>query len=99
MTEFYVLSMYSALPQYFQWEGFAIPISVLDKQQNKTVSTESRTIELAQLVLKNNYFEFDHQFRKQKEGTTIGTKCASPYAIMAALEEETLESFLKKPWL
>ena len=40
-------------------------------------------------------------FKKQKKGTAIGTKCASPYALifMAALEEEILESLIKKTWL
>ena len=54
-------------------------------------------IELAELVLKNNYFEFNHRFSKQKESAAIGTKFARPYAIMfmAALEEEILESLLK----
>ena len=58
-------------------------------------------IELMELVLRNNYFEFNDRFRKQKEGTAIETKFASPYAIifMAALEEEILESLIKKPWL
>ena len=39
--------------------------------------------------------------KKQKEGTAVGTKFAPPYAIifMAALEEEILESLIKKPWL
>ena len=72
----------------------------LDKRRNKSVTTES-FIELAELVLRNNYFEFNDRFRKQKEGATIGTKFASPYTIvfMAALEEKILESLIKKPWL
>ena len=59
--------------------------------------TES-LIKLAELVLKNNYFEFNDRFRKQKEDAAIATKFASPYAIifMAVLEEEILESLLKK---
>ena len=53
----------------------------------------------AELVLKSNYFEFNDMFRIQKESTTIGTKFAPSYAIifMVALEEEILESLLKKP--
>ena len=67
------------------------------KRRNKTVSTES-LIKLAELVLKNNYFEFNDRFRKQKEDTAIGTKFAPHYALtfMAALQKEILESFLKK---
>ena len=63
------------------------------------MSTES-LIELAELVLGNNYFEFNDRFRRQKGGTATGTKFASPYAIifMAALEEKILESLIEKPW-
>ena len=64
------------------------------------MSTESLT-ELAELILKKiNYFQFNDRFRKQKEGTAIGTKFASPCAIifMATLKEEIL-SLIKKPWL
>ena len=60
------------------------------------MSTES-LIELAEFVLRNDYFEFNDRFKKKKEGTTIGTKFAPPHAIifMVALEEEILESLLK----
>ena len=69
----------------------------LGKRRNKTVSTES-LIELVELVLTNNYFEFNDRFRKQKEDTTIGTKLAPSYAIifMAALEKEILGSLIEK---
>ena len=64
------------------------------------MSTES-LIELVEFVLRNDYFEFNDRFKKQKEGTAIGTKFAPPYAIifMVALEEEILESLIKKRWL
>ena len=70
--------------------GLLFHKEALDKWQNKTVSTES-LIELAELVLRNKYFEFNDRFKKQKEGT--------PYAIvfMTALEEEILESLIKEP--
>ena len=68
----------------------------ISNEENKTASAES-LIELAERVLRNNYFEFNDRFRKQKEGTAIGTKFAPPFAIifMATLEEEILESLLK----
>ena len=55
--------------------------------------TES-LIELAEHVLRKNYFEFNDRFEKQKERTAVGTKFAPPHAIifMAAVEEEILES-------
>ena len=68
----------------------------LDKRRNEAVFIES-LIELAELLLRNNYFEFNDRFKKQKEGTAIGTKFASRYAIifMAALEEEISEALIK----
>ena len=56
------------------------------------LSTES-LIELAELVLKNNCFEFNDRFRKQKESTAIGTGFTPTHAIIltATLGEEILE--------
>ena len=53
----------------------------------------------AEIVLKNNIFEFDEKTVKQKRVRTIATKFASPYPIlyMADLEEKPLEIFEKKP--
>ena len=52
--------------------------------------------ELADVVSKNNIFEFDEKTFKQKLGTAIGTKFAPLYAIifMADFEEKMLESDL-----
>ena len=49
-------------------------------------------MELAHVVLKNNFFEFDGEFYHQLRGTAKGTKCAPSYAIlfMVALEEKLL---------
>ena len=87
-------------PNILNEEDLLFLKKALDKQRNKTVSTESH-IELAELVLRNNCFEFNDRFKKQKEGTAIGTKFAPPCAIIfvVALEEEILESLIKKPWL
>ena len=52
-------------------------------------------------MLQNNYFEFNERYLKQMRGTAIGTKFAPPYAIiyMVALEEDFLETLIKRPWL
>ena len=57
-------------------------------------------MELAEVVLKNNIFEFDENTFKQKRGTAVGTKFAPPYTIlfMADFEEKMLKSFEKKHW-
>ena len=48
---------------------------------------------MAELVLKNNYFEFNEKVCKQILGTAIGTKFAPPYACIFMDEMKT--SFLK----
>ena len=92
-----VVGLYPNIPHE---EGLEALRGALDSRENKTVSTESLT-ELAQIVLKNNCFEFNAEFYQQLQGTAIGTKFAPSYAIlfMAALEERLLSDAPYKPWL
>ena len=92
-----VVGLYPSIPNE---EGLSFLRNTLDKRSNKNVTTDT-LIELAELVLQNNYFEFNERYLKQIRGTAIGTKFAPPYAIiyMAALEEDFLETLMKKPWL
>ena len=69
-------------PNFSNDEDLLFLKKALDKRWNQTVSIES-LIKLAELVLKNSYFEFNDMFRKQKEGTAIGTRFAPPYAIFS----------------
>ena len=70
----------------------------MDSRVDKQVTADN-LIELAELVLKNNIFEFFDKTYKQIRGTAIGTKFAPPYAVlfMAALEEKILNKVKKKP--
>ena len=81
-------------------EGLAAVRNALDERQEKTISTDS-LVELAELVLKNNIFEFNSRVYKQKQGTAIGTKMAPPYAILFLdyLEKNFLDNSTFKPWL
>ena len=58
-------------------------------------------VELADIVLKNNYFQFLDKIFKQKRGTAIGTKFAPPYSIlfMADLEKRLLSDIDLKPYI
>ena len=55
-------------------------------------------IELAEIALKNNIFQFDKETFKHVRWTAFGTKFAPPYAIlfMADLEEKILSASEKK---
>ena len=61
--------------------------------------TSETLLELAEIVLKNNIFQFNEKKLEQLRGTAIGTKFVSPYAIifMAGLEERILKDIELKP--
>ena len=66
-----------------------------DERDEKDVSADT-LVELAELVLKNNIFDFNKKFLKQKRGTAIWTKFAPPYSFlfMAELEEKNLKKLV-----
>ena len=76
-------------PEILHSEGLASLRRYLELRDNKQISSDT-LIELAEIVLKNNFFEFDQKTFKQVRGTAIGTKFAPPYAIlfMDDLEEK-----------
>ena len=78
------------------------PLSEKDlmKERKKDVTTDT-LVELAELVLKSNIFNFNERTLKQKRGTAIGTKFTPPYSIlfMAELEEKVLEIVDNKSYL
>ena len=78
-------------------EGLAFLKDFLDSRVDKQVTTDT-LIELAELVLKNNIFEFSDKSYKQTRGTAISTKFAPPFTVlfMAALEEKILSKVKKK---
>ena len=79
-------------------EGLAFLKDFLDSRVDKQVTTDI-LIELTELVLKNNIFEFSDKTYKPIHGMAVGTKFASPYAVlfMAALEGKILSKVKKKP--
>ena len=48
---------------------------------------------MAEFVLKNIFFEFNGEVKRQNSGTSVGTKFATPYACIFVDEVET--EFLK----
>ena len=53
----------------------------LELRDNKQISSDT-LIELAEIVLKNNTFEFDEKTFRQVRETAIGTTFAPPYTIL-----------------
>ena len=92
-----VVGLYPNIPPD---EGLSALRKRLNESDKKDVSTDT-LVEFAELVLKNNIFNFNKRTLKQKRGTAIGTKFAPPYSIlfMAELEEKILEIVDNKPYI
>ena len=90
-----VVGLYPNIPHK---EGLEAIRKELDKREDQTISTDSLII-LVECLLKNNVFEHNMRYFKQFQGTAIGTKFASSYAIlfMGYLEDKTLIFFVEKP--
>ena len=69
------------------------------KEKNPNQPDTETLVNLLQIVLKNNTFEFDGKCYIQLQGTAMGTKLAPAYAniFMGKLEESVLSSAPLKP--
>ena len=92
-----VVGLYPNIPHS---DGLDAIRKALDQRIDKNISIKS-LLDLAEGVIKNNIFEHNNRFFKQKQGTAIGTKMAPPYALlfMADLEEQFLERSPLKPYV
>ena len=70
----------------------------LNNRGNKEVASDT-LVELADIVLKNNYFQFLDKTFKQKRDTAIGTKFVPPYSILfnADLDKRLVSDMDLKP--
>ena len=91
-----VVGLYPSIPHD---EGLQALTEALDKRLDKSITTDL-LVEMADFVIKNNFFEFDVRFFQQLEGTAIGTKFAPDYAciFMDKLEKYKLSRQLFRPW-
>ena len=72
----------------------------LNERGTPEIPTEDM-VQMAEFVLKNNFFDFNGQVKRQKSGAAIGTKFAPPYAciFMDEVETEFLKSQELQPFL
>ena len=96
----YTMDVVGFYPNILHDEGLSALRKRLNERDKKDVSTDT-LVELAELVLKNNIFNFNERTLKQKRGTAIGTKFALPCSIlfMAELEGKKFEIVDNKPYL
>ena len=66
-------------PNIFPGEGLETLRKRLNERETPRVPTEE-LMKIADFVLKNNFFEFNGEVKRQKLGTAIGTKFAPLYA-------------------
>ena len=71
-----VVGLYPSIPHEV---GLRALRNALDKRDEKTISTEE-LLQMAEFVLKNNYFEFGNKIKQQITGTAIGTKSAQLFS-------------------
>ena len=89
-----VVGLYPSIPHE---AGLRTLKEVLDRREEKTNSTED-LVKIAELVLKNNYFEFNGQVKHQISGTAIGTKFAPTYACIFMDEFLETQEFQPLVW-
>ena len=72
----------------------------LDEKNDKSVPTAD-LVNMADFILKSNYFEFDSCIKHRISGTAIGAKFAPPYAyiFMDTVENACCKSENTKPWV
>ena len=92
-----VVGLYPSIPHR---DGLKYLHEKLEEREIKEIQSKD-LVEMAEFVLKNNYFEFDGKIYQQISGTAIGTKFAPPYAclFMDKVETDFLDNEEVKPWL
>ena len=72
----------------------------LNVHETSEIPTED-IVQIAEFVLKNNIFEFNGEFKRQKAGTAIDTRFAPPYEciFINEVEMEFLKSQELQPFL
>ena len=82
--------------------GLKVLYKKLEERSDKKVPSAD-LVDMAEFVLKNNFFEFDSKVKQRVSGTSIGTKFAPAYAciFMGKVEIDFLETQVVKPlvWL
>ena len=92
-----VVGLYPSIPHNAGLESLR---KTLNEREASEIPLEDM-VQLAEFVLKNIFFKFNREFKRQKSGTAIGTKFAPPYAciFMGEVETEFLKSQELQPFL
>ena len=90
-----VVGLYPRIPHD---NGLQALYDKLEERTDKKILS-SNLVEMAEFILKNNFFEFETKIIQQISATAIGTKFAPPYAclFMDRIENDFLDSEIVKP--
>ena len=94
-----ITSLYTNIPHY---EGVQAIKEILAIHRDiNALPHNSYIIELLQVVLTNNYFDFNCKHYHQKSGTAMGTKLAPSYAnlFMSKFEQDHVYTYHLQPSL
>ena len=86
-----VVDLYPSIPHKTRLKALK---NASGKKKQKHIPIE-KLINMAEFVLKNNFFEYSGSVKQQVSGRVIGTKCVPTYACIYMDEVET--DFLKTP--
>ena len=96
-----VLELYPYIPHDEGLQAVKEPLLAWDSNldEGKKLGKLKMTVDFTEIVLKNNYFEFDGKHFVQKLGTVIGTRMAPSYAniFMDELERQLIAQAQIKP--
>ena len=87
-------------PSISHGDGLEALPKKLSERDSPKVPTKD-IVWMAAFILKNNFFEFNVEVKRQKSGTAVGTKFAPPFAciFMDEVETEFLKSQERKSFL
>lgn len=80
-----VVGLFRSIPHD---DGLEAMRKILNKRVNSEIPTD-HIVDLAELVLKNNNFEFEGKHFLQKRGTAIGTRMANAHANLFMRDPES----------
>ena len=72
------MGLYPSIPHD---AGLQVLYEKLEERTDKKIPSTD-LVEMAEFILKNNFFEFETKIIQQISGTAIGTKFAPPYACL-----------------
>ena len=91
------MDLYPSIPHYAGLQALYEKLEEITDEKNSSTDL----VEMAEFILKNNFFEFETKIIQKISRTAIGTTFAPPYKclFMDRIENDFLDSKIVKSWL